>query len=400
MIRAKEKAEEMNRLKTNFLNNMSHELRTPLVAILGYSDFLSKEVHSMEQEEMLQGIASGGQRLLQTINSLLDFSRIASKKIESKLTEVDFNKEAEQIINTLSILAEKKNLYLHLVKKAENVVSLVDLKSFVQILENIIGNAIKFTSNGGVTVEIDKNDQDGESWSVFRVLDTGVGITKDSLEIIFEEFRQASEGLTRKYEGTGLGLAITKKLVDIMNGKIIAESEPGKGSIFTIMFKSVIPGSNKINGEGQNKLEEDSLFQTMPEDKIFTGRKILAVEDDFISRDVLRLCLRNLFKVEFAENGESALQMIMHKKYNAVLMDMNLGKGMNGLDAIQKIKKIEGYKNVPIIAVTAYAMEGDREKFLNNGCAYYISKPFEKKAIIELLNTALNAEVSKLNQTI
>ena len=163
------------------------------------------------------------------------------------------------------------------------------------------------------------------------------------------------------------------------------------------MFKSVIPGLNKSNGEGQIELEEDSHFQVMPEDKIFTGHKILAVEDDFISRDVLRLCLKNLFKVEFAENGESAVQMIMHKKYDAVLMDMNLGKGMNGLDAIQKIKNIEGYKDVPIIAITAYAMEGDREKFLNNGCEYYISKPYEKKAIIELLNRALNAEVSKLN---
>ncbi len=157
MIKAIEKAEEMNRLKTNFLNNMSHEMRTPLVAILGYSDFLLQEVHSKEHEEMLQGIADGGQRLLHTINSLLDLAIIESKRMELKLVEVDFIKETGKVVKALSILAKKKNLYLRLVKKSENVFSLLDVKYFIQVIENLIGNAIKYTLDGGVIVEANKN---------------------------------------------------------------------------------------------------------------------------------------------------------------------------------------------------------------------------------------------------
>ncbi len=394
LIRAKEKAEQMNRLKNNFLNNLSHEMRTPLVAILGYSDFLLNEVHNSEHEEMVRGIAGGGQRLLQTINSLLDLATIESKKIDLQLVEVDIISEIEEVINEVSVLAEKKNLYLRLVKKDRNVFSLLDAESFTQIVKNLLDNAIKFTLNGGVTIEIDKNILEDKSWSVIRISDTGIGISRDNLDIIFEEFRQMSEGLARKFEGTGLGLTLAKKLADLMDGKITVESEFGKGSIFTIMFKSITHTSNKNNNKERFESEPGSKFPEMTEDKIFTGRRILAVDDDFIARNLLRLWLKDMYKMEFAVNGESAIQMAMNNNYDAVLMDMNLGNGFNGLDVTQKIKAMANYQNVPIIAVTAYAMDRDRIKFLNNGCAYYLSKPFNKNTIIELLNRALNVEVS------
>ncbi|MGB8316605.1 MAG: response regulator [Ignavibacteriaceae bacterium] len=241
---------------------------------------------------------------------------------------------------------------------------------------------------------MDKNILEDKSWSVIKISDTGIGISRDNLDIIFEEFRQMSEGLARKFEGTGLGLTLAKKLADLMDGKITVESEFGKGSIFTIMFKSITHTSNKNNNKERFESEPGSKFPEMTEDKIFTGRRILAVDDDFIARNLLRLWLKDMYKMEFAVNGESAIQMAMNNNYDAVLMDMNLGNGFNGLDVTQKIKAMANYQNVPIIAVTAYAMDRDRIKFLNNGCAYYLSKPFNKNTIIELLNRALNVEVS------
>ncbi len=153
--------------------------------------------------------------------------------------------------------------------------------------------------------------------------------------------------------------------------------------------------SRKVNGKNLIESEKNSVSQIVPGDKDYTGFRILVVEDDAISRNLLQLSLRNLYKLDFAENGETAVQMAMDKRFDAILMDINLGTGIGGLEAVQKIKNIESYKDVPIIAVTAYAMERDKERFLNNGCSYYILKPFERKTILEVLNSALKADVSK-----
>ncbi len=255
LIKSKEKAEEMNKLKTNFLNNMSHEMRTPLVAILGYAGFLLDEIQNVEHIEMIKSIVNGGNRLLDTINSILDLSKVESNKLDIKLTKVDIFSETQIVVNNLLVLAEQKNLYLKIIKKSENVFSLLDRKAFIQIVENLIGNAIKFTKSGGVTVVIDRIFLDNADWSLLKVIDTGIGIHKESLKIIFEEFRQASEGLNRSFEGNGLGLTITKKYVDLMDGKINVESEPGKGSTFTIMFKSESPEADNLpHNNLQNKI--------------------------------------------------------------------------------------------------------------------------------------------------
>jgi PAS domain S-box-containing protein len=392
LISAKEKAEEMNRLKTNFVNNMSHEMRTPLVAILGYSQFLISDIENKYHKEMLEGIENSGKRLLDTVNSILDLSRMEAKKIDFKLTEVDVIKETDGVINRMSILAWNKNLYLRLDKKSENVFSLLNVKYFVHILEKLLSNSIKYTIKGGVTIEIEKNIQDGESWSVIKVIDTGIGISKESHELIFEEFRQASEGLNRQFEGTGLGLTLTKKYVSLMNGKITVDSKPGQGSIFTVMFKSINTAPKK-NGKGEQiELEINTIHSTKKEIIKPTGKEILVVEDDNFSRDIVRLLLKDLYKIKFAENGEMAIQLVENKIYDCILMDVNLGLGMSGLEATAKIKQIKGYEGIPIIAVTAYAMQGDKEKFLSSGFTQYISKPYKKETILNVLKEALNSK--------
>jgi len=359
---------------------------------LGYSQFLISDIENKYHKEMLEGMESSGKRLLDTVNSILDLSRIEAKKSDLKLTEVDILKETEVVIKRLAILAWNKNLYLRLDKKSDNVFSLLNVKYFVHILEKLLNNSIKYTKNGGITVEIEKNNLDGENWSVIKVIDTGIGISKENYEVIFEEFRQASEGLNRQFEGTGLGLTLTKKYVSLMNGKITVESELGKGSIFTVMFKSLIPDPNKNSNGKQVAPEMNSTHSAKKETIKPTGKEILVVEDDNFSRDIVRLLLKDLYKIKFAENGEMAVQLVENKIYDCILMDINLGLGMSGLEATEKIRQIKGYEDVPIIAVTAYAMQGDKEKFLSNGFTHYISKPYSKETILKVLNEALNSK--------
>jgi CheY-like chemotaxis protein len=279
---------------------------------------------------------------------------------------------------------------LRLVRKAEDSVSQLDMNSFTKIIENLIVNAIKYTNTGGITIEIDKNILEGVSWCVLKVKDTGIGISKENIELIFEEFRQVSEGLSRKFEGSGLGLTIAKKFVELMGGKITAESEPGIGSTFSIMFKSVVPNSITVEPEIQTAMVNISSYPSQKTKSKPTFYTLLLVEDDKYSKEIAIRYLKDLYKVEFAEKGEVAVRMAADKQYDAVLMDINLGFGLSGLDAANMIRKLKGYEEVPIIAVTAYAMDNDREKFLNNGCTHYISKPYDKESLIGILDEALN----------
>ncbi len=392
LITAKDKAEQMNRVKTNFMNNMSHEMRTPLVAILGYSQFLLSEIRNTDQIEMLSDIENSGQRLLNTINSILDLTRVESDLYKLTLTEVDLVKKTGDALERMSVSAVNKDLYLRIEKKAENVFSMLDTKSFNKIIENLISNAIKYTEKGGITLEVDKYIVEGEKWSVIKVIDTGIGISKTSLNIIFEEFRQASEGLNRQFEGSGLGLTITKKFVDLMNGKIAVESELGKGSTFTVMFKSVDSTSIKNGDEELSRTESKSSNPPLHKNNKPSEYSLLVVDDDKFSKEIIRLFLKDLYRIEFVEKGELAVQLAENNKYDAVLMDINLGIGISGMEAAKRIKKLKEYEEVPIIAVTAYATEGDKELFLNNGCTHYISKPYEKESIIKILRVALNQE--------
>ncbi len=239
LILAKEKAEEMNRIKSNFLANMSHELRTPLIAILGFSEILSEYISNEEQLRMIESIHLGGKRLLQTLNQLLDLSRIEANKIELNLTEINVVPIIYASAKLFEAFAARKNLYIRVNVKKEKLLSILDENLLVQILNNLINNAIKFTESGGVTIEAEEETFDNKNWIVINIIDTGIGIPKDGLKVIFEEFRQISEGINRSHEGTGLGLTISKKSIMLMNGEIEVESMLNKGSKFTVRFPSV-----------------------------------------------------------------------------------------------------------------------------------------------------------------
>ena len=239
LVIAKEKAEEMNRLKTNFLANMSHELRTPLIGILGFSDILYDELKEPVYRDMVKSINNGGNRLLKTLNMVLDLSRIESSKLELNIKELNLNSFTRESVKLFEGAAQKKNLYLNLIENKENIIAKADEDLLNQILNNLINNAIKFTRKGGIKIVLDYENFDGNRWSLIKVTDSGIGIPQHLLELIFDEFRQVSEGLNRSFEGTGLGLTITKKSVELMDGQIMVESEEGKGSTFLVRLPSL-----------------------------------------------------------------------------------------------------------------------------------------------------------------
>lgn len=379
---AKERAEEMNKLKSNFLANMSHELRTPMTGILGFADVLSSSLENPELKEMADVILKSGKRLTDTLNLILDLSRIEADKIDLKMKNTNLSEISRDTAKIFEILAKEKNLFIR-TNIEEDVYALLDDQLIEKIINNLVKNAIIYTKKGNVTVETKHTIENGKEYSVLRVTDTGIGIPQNQLQRIFEPFRQVSEGFSRDFEGTGLGLTITKKYVEIMNGTITVNSTLNQGSEFIVKFPSTT----------QKKLNITKLKSTIEEKKIpekVKGAKLLIVEDDDNSKFALEYTLKNLCELDFTNNGEEAIRMAAAKKYNMIIMDMGL-KGISGLDATKEIRKLEGYENTPIIAVTAFAMIGDREKIINGGCTYYITKPFNfaelKRQVIEVMKS-------------
>ncbi len=387
LINAKEKVEEMSRLKSNFLANMSHELKTPLNGIMGYADLLTSQLVEPEQIEMTQGIFDSGKRLNETLNFILDLTNAETDTIEVIAKDIAVAPLAKNSINSFAKEATKKNLQLETIIKEENIYAHLDERLFTRILYNLLDNAIKFTKKGEIIVEIGKEVIAEKDWLYIKVKDTGIGIAHNKIDLIWDEFRQVSEGLTRSYEGPGLGLTISKKAVELMQGVISVESELEIGSIFTVKFPSVnaIPQKEEF-------LQEKQAAVIQPEKeraKTTALPLVLCVEDDFINRDIVKLFLKNTCVVVTAEDGETALQLAAEKKYDLILMDINLGKGMNGMEVVKELLKMPKYADTPIIAVTAYAMGKDKAEFLKSGGTDYISKPFYKREILDLVKSVL-----------
>jgi len=386
ITRAKEKAEDMNRLKSNFLANMSHELRTPLIGILGFADILREDLINDPREEFAQIILDSGNRLKETLNLILDLSKIESKAIDMNLEDVELTGYIPGLVKVFEKSAEQKNIKVEIIPAKELLFCNLDKSLLDSIINNLMNNAVKYTQLGKITVSINKTTFKGQANAEIQVADTGIGISEDNLTIIFDPFRQGSEGLNRKFEGTGLGLTLVKKYVEQMNGSISVESKVGVGTNFVVRFpivKSELKKNEKTNGENKamnNLTDSESVGQPL----------ILYVEDDDISQKVIGTIVSNLYKIEFAENGESAIELAKKKKYDIILMDINLHGKLNGLETTKEIKKISEYKNTPIIAVTAYAMVGDKEKILLEGCTHYISKPFARSELLSLLKDVLN----------
>lgn len=381
LIEAREKAEEMNRLKSNFLANMSHELRTPMVAILGFSEILSSKLINEEDKKLAEIILKGGKRLTQTLNLILDLSRVESSKMEVESKRENISVLVKSTVKLFELDASKKNLKI-ITHITDDVFSDIDVTMFEKVVENLIHNAIKYTDNGEIEIITGYERIKNDKYAYVRIKDTGIGIQENMKQQIFEPFRQASEGRSRHFEGTGLGLSISKKYVELMKGNIFVESEFGKGSEFKLRFKA----SELLKRDNKNELNENEEVVRKPKNEKLKDSRVLIVEDDEFCVNLQVNVIKGICKYDIVNSGEEALELVKNKKYSAIFMDIGL-KGISGLETAKEIKKIKEYSEIPIVAVTAYAMVGDRENILKNGCTHYISKPYSIK---EFRNLVLN----------
>ena len=381
LIRAKEKAEELNELRSNFLANMSHELRTPMNSILGFAELIPEISDKPEIRNFANFIHRSGRRLMETLNLILDLTKIETGMLQIVYAPVDVIELINDIVKYFKPLAEDKGIKLNVVFKQNEITAILERQMLYEIVHNLVNNAIKFTDSGEVRVEADFESSVEGDYLNIRVSDTGIGIPENKRTLIFDEFRQVSEGIHRSFEGTGLGLSITKKFVEKMFGTITVDSKLGKGTTFYLQLPSKVTSekSNKTNGE-------DQLLNSIN----FKGAKILnvlSVENDELNRQLLSFMLAEICNLDTVSSGEDAIIAASSKKYDLILMDINLGK-MNGLDVIKEIRNFPEYEDVPIAAITAFTMKGDKEEFLSKGCNYFIPKPYSKTDLLEIINKA------------
>lgn len=380
VLAAKERAEESSRLKSNFLSNMSHELRTPLMGIVGYADLLRDEKLTDEQIELVESIYTSSKRLSHTLNSILDFSKIDGSASLIELKPANLEKILHKIIEFYRELAEEKKLDFNFITNCQNPYALINEKLFEEIINHLLDNAIKFTVRGSIKLEILNLNAENEDFVTVSLSDTGIGIMEKDLDIIWDEFRQASEGMNRKFQGSGLGLTLAKKFTMLMNGKIFARSSFGKGSVFTVQF----PVTNPVPSL-ENKRESTTSLSATPSQKELLH--ILYVEDEVMNQQLISMFLRNICITDVASTGEEAIEMAKKNRYDCFLMDVNLGPGINGIEVTQRLRNMKEYANTPVIAVTALALDGDKESLLQQGCSHYLAKPFKKSDLIGMIKS-------------
>ncbi|NWF89007.1 MAG: PAS domain S-box protein, partial [Ignavibacteriaceae bacterium] len=386
LITAKEKAEELNRLKSIFLANISHELRTPLIGIIGYAEALYNELEIPDFKEMAYTLLKSGNRLKETLNLILDLSHIEADKMEIKLSPQNLTKLVREKLKQYHLLAKDKGIKLKISLGHGQYIINADERMLSQVIEHLFANAVKYTNKGEILISTHTELNEDIENVVLRVKDTGIGISKEKMEMIFEPFRQASEGLSRSFEGVGLGLTVAKKFIERMGGKISVESNINEGSEFKVTFPLYIP---KASAPHKKLLDERFLNDSKSSDYKFTS-KILLIEDDEPTANITKFYLNKTCETDWAKDGKTAIELSKQNHYSLILADINLGSGMSGIEAIQNIKQIEGYNSIPIIAVTAYALYGDREKFLSQGCTHYIPKPFGKDELLQIVEQLLD----------
>ncbi|MEZ5195147.1 MAG: PAS domain S-box protein [Bacteroidales bacterium] len=386
LLAAKERAEESDRLKSAFLANMSHEIRTPMNAILGFTSLLKEpKLSGEEQQEFIKVIELSGHRMLNTINDLIDISKIEAGQVNVVFSSVDIKEPMEYLFKLFKPEVEKKGLRFSCICCQENqsVVVKTDREKIIAILTNLIKNAIKYSDRGSIEFGCQKKNDQLE----FFVSDNGIGISKDRQEFIFERFVQADISDKRAYQGAGLGLSISKSFVEMLGGRIWVNSELGKGSVFYFS----IPINNDY--EDQNDTNEIGSFDR----GVIMGKelKVLVVEDDPSSELFLTMILKKISKkINYVKTGLDAIDACRNSPdIDLVLMDIKLPE-MNGYDATRKIREFN--KDIIIIAQTAYGLSDDRKKALDAGCNDYISKPIDRDEFYKKINSFLKINPSEL----
>ena len=384
LIKAKEHAERANRAKSSLLGNLSHEFRTPITGILGLTELLREEVRDPSLLEQIDGITTSARRLYATLDAILKLAQLSSGDVVPTMRPISPGNIVEELTTRFRPVAESKGLAFTATPSDQLPPFECDEQILLDTLGYLADNAVKYTQQGTISIRCYQRTDTEHAAVLFEVKDTGIGIRREDLEFIFTEFRQLSEGTGRIYEGAGIGLPVAKRMIEVLEGTISVESEVGVGSTFTVSLPLRETPAAPLPTQRPTRQEDAGA-------RVVSGLpQVLIVEDNFINKTVIADFLKNVCKTDHARNGTVAVQMAQKKHYDAILMDINLGSGPDGVETAKLIRRLSGYLSTPIVAVTGYTMPGERERLMAEGLTHYIPKPFDSNEIRDIVTRVLS----------